>query len=127
MVFRHPDEKTLYVAGDTIWFDGVAESLRRYRPDVVVVNACAAELLDEGRLIMDDADVAALHAARPEARIIVSHMDTVPHAALTRRTWTRPCAVAASGRPSSCPTTARAPIFNGRKTPYGPQTDGADA
>lgn len=85
MVFRHPDEKTLYVAGDTIWFDGVAESLRRYRPDVVVVNACAAELLDEGRLIMDDADVAALHATRPEARIIVSHMDTVPHAALTRQ------------------------------------------
>ena len=85
VVFRHPDEKTLYVAGDTIWFDGVAESLRRYRPDVVVVNACAAELLDEGRLIMDDADVAALHAARPEARIIVSHMDTVPHAALTRQ------------------------------------------
>lgn len=85
VVFRHPDEKTLYVAGDTIWFDGVAESLRRYRPDVVMVNACAAELLDEGRLIMDDADVAALHAARPEARIIVSHMDTVPHAALTRQ------------------------------------------
>ena len=75
VVFRHPDEKTLYVAGDTIWFDGVAESLRRYRPDVVMVNACAAELLDEGRL----------HAARPEARIIVSHMDTVPHAALTRQ------------------------------------------
>ena len=29
--------------------------------------------------------MAALHAARPEARIIVSHMDTVPHAALTRQ------------------------------------------
>ena len=78
------DDKYLFT-GDTIWFDGVAESLRRYRPDVVMVNACAAELLDEGRLIMDDADVAALHAARPEARIIVSHMDTVPHAALTRQ------------------------------------------
>ena len=61
------------------------DSLHRYRPDVVVANACAAELLDEGRLIMDDADVAALHATRPEARIIVSHMDTVPHAALTRQ------------------------------------------
>ena len=85
VVFRHPGEKTLYVAGDTIWYEDVAESLRRFRPDVVVVNACAAELLDEGRLIMDDADVAALHAACPEARIIVSHMDTVAHASLTRQ------------------------------------------
>ena len=85
MVFRHPGEKTLYVAGDTIWYEDVAESLRRFRPDVVVVNACAAELLDEGRLIMDDADVAALHAACPEARIIVSHMATVAHASLTRQ------------------------------------------
>lgn len=85
VVFRHPGEKTLYVAGDTIWYEDVAESLRRFRPDVVVVNACAAELLDEGRLTMDDADVAALHAACPEARIIVSHMDTVAHASLTRQ------------------------------------------
>lgn len=85
VVFRHPGEKTLYVAGDTIWYEGVAGSLRRFRPDVVVVNACAAGLLDEGRLIMDDADVQAVREACPQARIIVSHMDNVAHAALTRQ------------------------------------------
>lgn len=85
VVFRHPGEKTLYVAGDTIWYEGVAGSLRRFRPDVVILNACAAELLDEGRLIMDDADVQAVGEACPHARIIVSHMDNVAHAALTRK------------------------------------------
>ena len=84
VVFRHPAEPTLYVAGDTIWFDGVAATLAACRPDVIVLNACAAELVDYGRLIMDDADVEKVCAACPEARVIVSHMDTVAHASITR-------------------------------------------
>ncbi len=84
VIFQAVGEKTLYVAGDTIWYDAVRDTLERRRPDVVIVNACAAELRDEGRLIMDDADIAAVHAACPQARIVISHMDTVAHAAITR-------------------------------------------
>ena len=61
-------------------------SLASFRPDVVVLNACAAELEDYGRLIMDDHDVAMVHKAAPCARVIVSHMDTVAHASITRAT-----------------------------------------
>lgn len=86
VVFRHPEEKTLYVAGDTIWYSEVERSLASFRPDVVVLNACAAELEDYGRLIMDDHDVAMVHKAAPCARVIVSHMDTVAHASITRAT-----------------------------------------
>ena len=86
LVFRHPEEKPLYVAGDTIWYDEVERTLARFRPDVVVLNACAAELEDYGRLIMDDHDVAMVHKAAPYAKIIVSHMDTVAHASITRST-----------------------------------------
>ena len=84
VIFKHASEVTLYVAGDTIWYEGVAEILRKYRPHVVVLNACAAALMDYGRLIMDDGDVEAVYRACPGARIIVSHMDTVAHAAITR-------------------------------------------
>lgn len=84
VVFRHPAEPTLYVAGDTVWFDGVAATLAAYRPDVIVLNACAAELIGYGRLIMDDGDVQKVCAACPEAQVIVSHMDTVAHASITR-------------------------------------------
>ena len=85
VVFRHPAEPTLYVAGDTVWYDGVAETLAAHRPDVIVLNACAAELVDYGRLIMDDEDVEKVCRACPEARVIASHMDTVAHATITRR------------------------------------------
>ncbi len=88
-IFRSPNEKTLYVAGDTVWCDEVAETITKYRPDVIVTNNCAAMLKDYGRLIMDDEDLAKVCAAAPQAFIIASHMDNVPHATLTRKTLSR--------------------------------------
>ena len=85
-IFRAPGEKTLYVAGDTVWCEEVAETIRTYRPEIIVTNNCAAMLVDNGRLIMDDEDLAKVCAAAPEAVIIASHMDAVPHATLTRKT-----------------------------------------
>lgn len=85
-IFRSPEEKTLYVAGDTIWCPEVEEILKKYQPDVIVCNTCAAELANYGRLIMDDNDLYEVYKACPNAKIIASHMDTVTHATLTRKT-----------------------------------------
>lgn len=49
-----------------------------------MVNACAAVLLDEGRLIMDDADVEKTVLAADGAPVVVSHMDAVAHATISR-------------------------------------------
>lgn len=86
LILKHPLEKTLYIAGDTIWCDDVKKTIKQYKPDIIVANACAASLLDFGRLIMDDQDLAALHDTCPDATLIASHMDTVAHATLTRKT-----------------------------------------
>lgn len=84
VIFRHPDEKTLYLAGDTIWYDAVEKNIRRRHPGVIIVNACAAFLMDEGRLIMDDADVEKVVRAADGAKVVVSHMDAVAHATISR-------------------------------------------
>lgn len=84
VILHHPCEKTLYIAGDTIWYDAVARTLRTWHPSVVIVNACAAVLLDEGRLIMDDADVEEVVRTSDGAKVIVSHMDNVAHATISR-------------------------------------------
>lgn len=78
------EPKKLYIAGDTIWFEGVEKTIAAERPDVIILNACAAEFIDQGRLIMDDADVASVVEAAPDAAVIVSHMDNVAHASITR-------------------------------------------
>ena len=80
------EKKTLWILGDTIWCDEVAKAMAELKPDVVILNACAAQLKTNGRLIMDDADVDSVCRAAPNAIVIASHMDTVAHASLTRKT-----------------------------------------
>lgn len=84
-IFRSPNEKTLYVCGDTIWYDGVRKVIDTYHPDVIITNNCAAEFVEYGRLIMDEKDLAEVVKAAPRATVIASHMDNVTHATITRR------------------------------------------
>ncbi|KPP98488.1 MAG: putative Zn-dependent hydrolases of the beta-lactamase fold [Rhodobacteraceae bacterium HLUCCA12] len=84
VVFRHPEEKVLYLAGDTIWNDHVAGALTSHRPEVVIVNAGAALIHAVGHIIMGTEDVLAVHCAAPNARIIASHMEALNHCTLSR-------------------------------------------
>lgn len=75
IVFCHPTEKTLYVAGDTVWYKGVAETIHRYSPKVIVANAGANRMLNSELLIMGKEDVYELWKAAPKdvAAASVSH------------------------------------------------------
>jgi L-ascorbate metabolism protein UlaG (beta-lactamase superfamily) len=84
IVFRHPDEKTLYVAGDTIWNNHVRTNLAQHKPDIVVLNAGDAQVPGLGSIIMGTEDVKNVHAAAPQATLIASHMEAVNHSVLTR-------------------------------------------
>lgn len=53
LVFQHPDEKALYIAGDTVWNDYVETNLDTYKPDVAVLNAGDAQVPGLGSIIMD--------------------------------------------------------------------------
>ncbi len=84
VVFQHPAEPTLYLAGDTIWHPDVANSLSQHRPKVVILNCGDAQVSGLGRIIMDQNDVWQVHQAAPEAILIGSHMEAVNHAMLSR-------------------------------------------
>lgn len=85
LTFKHPEEKVLYIAGDTIWFDGVQEALDTYQPDIIVLNAGDAQFLEGGSIIMGTADVYKTYNAAPNAQYILSHLEAVNHAQLTRK------------------------------------------
>lgn len=84
LVFMHPQEKTLYLAGDTIWVPPVEAALRQYQPDVVVLNAGWAHIIGVGAIIMGSEDLLKTHRLVPQVRIIASHMEAVNHCLLTR-------------------------------------------
>lgn len=84
VVFRSEKEKTLYSAGDTIFYSGVIETLETEKPEIIMLNCCAAETVENGRLIMNDEDVAAVSTLSPEALLYLTHLDNVAHATITR-------------------------------------------
>jgi L-ascorbate metabolism protein UlaG (beta-lactamase superfamily) len=85
IVFKHPDEKILYLAGDTVWYQGVEENLKRYQPDVIVLNSGDAKVLPDESIIMGKQDVYEVYSAAPQAAIIAIHMEAVNHATLSRK------------------------------------------
>lgn len=83
-VLRAPREPVLYVAGDTVWCDDVRTAIDLHRPDVIVVNAGAARFLEGDAITMTAADVRAVAAHAPEARVVAVHMEAINHCGLTR-------------------------------------------
>ena len=84
IVFKSNKEKTLYIAGDTIWCNEVNEAIEEYKPEIIIVNACGARIINGERLIMDISDLEEVIKAAPNSTIIASHMDTVSHLTVTR-------------------------------------------
>lgn len=84
VVFQADGEKTVYLAGDTVWFKGVQAAITKYLPEVIILNTAQAEFPNGCPIIMGLADIAAVQSAAPEATLIASHMGAVSHAHLTR-------------------------------------------
>ncbi|MDU4993394.1 MAG: MBL fold metallo-hydrolase [Klebsiella quasipneumoniae] len=85
VVFRHPSEKTLYLVGDSIWVKDVEENMRKYMPEVLIMNTGWAHVLGYGAIIFGKEDILKAHAVLPEARIVATHMEAVNHCLVTRQ------------------------------------------
>jgi L-ascorbate metabolism protein UlaG (beta-lactamase superfamily) len=84
VVLKHSTEKTLYIAGDTVWYEAVQEVIDAHQPDIIVVNAGDNQFLEGGSLVMGKEDVYEVYKAAPNAKIISSHMEAVNHWTLSR-------------------------------------------
>jgi L-ascorbate metabolism protein UlaG (beta-lactamase superfamily) len=69
----------LYVTGDTVWYDGVAEVARRFRPSVVLLFAGSARTRGPFNLTMDTNDAIETAHAFPDAAIVPIHCDGWGH------------------------------------------------
>lgn len=88
-VFAAPGEPAVYVAGDTIWCQEVAEAIRDHHPGVIVVNASGARFLEGDPIVMTAEDVARVGAAAPNALIVVVHLEAINHCLETRNHYRR--------------------------------------
>ncbi|PHQ45652.1 MBL fold metallo-hydrolase [Halorubrum sp. C3] len=75
--------ETLYLAGDTVWYEPVAETLARFEPDAVVLNGGAARFNEGEPITMGVDDVTAVREAT-DAAVAVVHMEAINHCLLSR-------------------------------------------
>jgi L-ascorbate metabolism protein UlaG (beta-lactamase superfamily) len=95
-VFRSEGEPVFYLAGDTVWVEGMAETLDRFRSEVVALNAAWAQFPDGTPILMGPEDIETTVRHAPKARFIATHMDAVNHARLDRaglRAFLRECGI----------------------------------
>ncbi|RNB90537.1 MBL fold metallo-hydrolase [Brevibacillus fluminis] len=83
-VLAAQDEPTLYVAGDTIWCEEVADALAAHTPAVVAVNSGAAQFLVGDPITMTAADVVEVCRHAPQATVLPVHLEVWNHCFLTR-------------------------------------------
>lgn len=78
-VLENRGMRPIYVTGDTVWYDGVAEVARRFKVGIVLLFAGAAQTRGPFHLTMDTND--AIETARffPDAVIVPAHYEGWRH------------------------------------------------
>lgn len=84
VVFKHSSEKTLYVAGDTVWYEEVQNVIKTHQPEIIVVNAGDNQFSEGGSLVMGKDDVHEVYKTAPNSKIMTVHMEAVNHWTLAR-------------------------------------------
>ena len=77
-------EKKIYIAGDTIWCDDVDQAIKTHKPDVIVVNAGAAQFNQGDPITMTSKDVISTITALPSAKVVAVHMETINHCLINK-------------------------------------------
>jgi L-ascorbate metabolism protein UlaG (beta-lactamase superfamily) len=85
-VLGFPDRRIppIYVTGDTVWYDGVAEVARRFRAGIVVLFAGAARTRGAFHLTMNVNDAIETAHAFPDAVIVPVHCEGWAHFSQSR-------------------------------------------
>jgi L-ascorbate metabolism protein UlaG (beta-lactamase superfamily) len=77
--FQDPQLRPIYITGDTVWYDGVAEVARRFRAGIVLLFAGSARTRGPFNLTMDTNDAIETAHAFPDATIVPIHHEGWAH------------------------------------------------
>lgn len=77
-------KESIYIAGDTVWCDEVAQAILQYQPDTIVLNTGAAQFDKGDPITMTADDVLSVCRNSNASKIICVHMETINHCYLKR-------------------------------------------
>ncbi len=83
-ILQAAGEPTLYLAGDTVWYESVAQTISEWQPDVIVTHSGGAMWGDGELIVMDAAQTVAVCRHAPHSKIIAVHLEALDHCTVTR-------------------------------------------
>ncbi|CEJ69342.1 metal-dependent hydrolase [Chryseobacterium oranimense G311] len=73
------EEKSIYVVGDSIWYEGIAAEIDRHQPQHIIVAGGAATFVVGDPIIMTVSDIIKVCKYAPKAYVWVTHLEAVSH------------------------------------------------
>lgn len=72
VLFFHPVLNPVYVTGLSVWHEEIKQTIRRFKPRVIILGFGCAHSAAGQRISMSAEEVAAVHLTLPRARILVN-------------------------------------------------------
>jgi L-ascorbate metabolism protein UlaG (beta-lactamase superfamily) len=79
------ENKSVYIAGDTIWYDEIAQEIAQHQPQHIIVAGGAATFSIGDPIIMTSEDILKVCEYAPESTVWVTHLEAVSHCTEDRK------------------------------------------
>lgn len=79
------ENRSVYIAGDTIWYDEIAEEIAEHQPQHIIVAGGAATFSVGDPIIMTSEDIIKVCEYAPKSTIWVTHLEAVSHCRENRK------------------------------------------
>ncbi|MGH1516919.1 MBL fold metallo-hydrolase [Chryseobacterium sp. JK1] len=73
------EKESVYIVGDSIWYDDIAAEISRYQPQHIIVAGGAAAFSMGDPIIMTSEDIIKVCEYAPEASVWITHLEAVSH------------------------------------------------
>ncbi|RXM38997.1 MBL fold metallo-hydrolase [Chryseobacterium sp. CH21] len=83
-VFKKEDQ-SVYIAGDTIWYEEIAQEIDKHKPQHIIVAGGAATFSVGDPIIMTSEDIKKVSTYAPESTIWITHLEAVSHCGEDRK------------------------------------------
>lgn len=84
VIISHPVLNSVYIAGESVWYDSMKKVLKSWKPRLVVVSAGYTGCSGECSMGMRREDIAAIHLSYPRAKIIAGRYPSCARKGLCR-------------------------------------------
>jgi L-ascorbate metabolism protein UlaG (beta-lactamase superfamily) len=85
-VLQAKNQPTVYIVGDAIWTEDVKKTIKKFKPDYIVVNSGGAVIkgYENTPILMNEEQTMTLIKESGKAKVIAVHMDVLDHCFATR-------------------------------------------